>query len=250
MKYLALKFLFLLGYSTIVTAQTQDASDSLKIYNIPSVGCGLSPNEVSIKFNESKTEFIGKKRVDYPISHPLHNEYPNIISEIILLETYIDSSATVLIGFTEGISCDLTFNIYDSETFDRIGYALGTQLIIPSNGYLYSQGHTNSEFNIQKKYVFQDNKVTELFPELYYVGLDSFTLNPISIYSDWELSNKIAELPTNYPIEVIAAKKPSPKNWEWKYLIKTPFGILGWCEIEVNRDSLGGDIKGIYFKGD
>ena len=68
MKYLALKILFLLGYSTIVTAQTQDASDSLEIYNIPSVGCGLSPNEVSIKF-ESKAEFIGKKRVDYPISH-------------------------------------------------------------------------------------------------------------------------------------------------------------------------------------
>ena len=63
--------------------------------------------------------------------------------------------------------------------------------------------HKFSEFNIRKEYVFQDNKVTELFPELYYVGLDSFTLNPISIYSDWELSNKIAELPTNYPIEVI-----------------------------------------------
>ena len=153
-------------------------------------------------------------------SNPLHNEYPNIISEIILLETYIDSSATVLIGFTEGISCDLTFNIYDSETFDRISYALGTQLIIPSNGYLYSQGHTNSEFNIQKKYVFQDNKVTELFPELYYVGLDSFTLNPISIYSDWELSNKIAELPTNYPIEESRQKSHLQKIGNGNTLLK------------------------------
>jgi hypothetical protein len=240
--------LLLLSYSLI--AKAQEAFDYLEIYSIPSDGCGLSPNEVSIRYKKNNTEFIEKKGVDYPTNHPLYDEYPDIISKTILLQTFIDSSTTVLIGFTKGLSCDLAFNFYDSKTFEPIGYASGTQLIIPGNGVLYSQGHNNSEFNMRKKYVFQDKKVTELFPELYYVGVNSYTLRPITIYSDWELSNKLAELPANYSVEVIAAKKPAPKIWKWKYLIKTSFGLIGWCKIEVNQDSLGGDIKGMYYKGD
>ena len=115
-------------------------------------------------------------------------------------------------------------------------------LIIPGNGSIYISGHTDNMFDTRKKFIYDGNKFNELIQPFYYVGLETFTIKPITLFSDTTLSNPVASLPENSEIEVLI-------NRNDLYLIRTSFGLTGWLKIgPVSPDY--SPIKGLYFAGD
>jgi hypothetical protein len=237
--YLPLLFASFLGFS-------QKPFPHLATYELQTKYMG----EIPIHYVEELGTVINKTLGSLPESHPLWtNEFGT--DDILAMELKFDrnSNKKYYFVFTYGPSADPAFYFYDIEADEYINAAPGTEIYVPGNGYVYSTGHTNSMFNIRKKWKFNGSEFEEVKPDLYYVGLKTKTLQPLTLYSDQELTTQFANLPANYDIEVLVAERPDKFTTTWKYLIKTSFGLVGWTYAK------GGqvrpiDIEGIYFNGD
>ena len=80
----------------------------------------------------------------------------------------------------------------------------------------------------------------EIRQPFYYVGLESVVTEDIKIYADIEQTNVIANLPIGSTVTVLINKGEC-------YLLKTPFGLVGWLKIP---QALQTSIKGLFFNGD
>lgn len=148
-----------------------------------------------------------------------------------------------VIDFDEGASDDPTFVIYreKDKKLQYICYIPGTMLVIPGDGNLYISGHTNNMFDQRKKFKLKKGKIIEVPQPYYYVGLETKVKKRINIYSTLQQQEVVATLLEGAPVTVLL-------NRGKYYLLKTPFGIVGW--IQIDEGSQETSIEGLYFAGD
>lgn len=202
-------------------------------------------SEIFIKYNSASTTVINKKLGELDKNDPLFDdEYGEY--DIKLIKTKINSTDYFNVVFSWGASGDPNFTFYNSQTNQSVFTVYALNLYITGNGNIYTAGHTNNDFNTRKKYIYQNNTFKEVEQPYYYVGLQTKTLKPVTLYKTEDLKNSIANLPANYNIEVLLNKKETSL-----YLIKTDFGLIGWVKVISSMQGSGnGNIAGIYYAGD
>lgn len=119
----------------------------------------------------------------------------------------------------------------------------GLRFALPGNGAIYVDGHNDTMFNIRKKYEWHDSTFSEVPQPFRYVGLDTTTQSDMEVFSSREYTRSIAALPKGSPVSVLL-------NEGEDYLVKTPFGLLGWIKIREGIQREESPILGIYFEGD
>ena len=98
-------------------------------------------------------------------------------------------------------------------------------------------------FDVRRKYVLQGDKLVEVKQPFYWVGLESKAKKDLVLYSGKDQKETVARLPKGSALTVVLSEGES-----W-YLIKTPFGLVGWLKIEgVSQEA--DTIEGLYFRGD
>jgi hypothetical protein len=94
----------------------------------------------------------------------------------------------------------------------------------------------------EKSYQLKNDSLIEVYQPYYFVGIESILIGNTNIYSDTNYSNIITSLMKGTSITVLINKNK-------QYLVKTPFGLVGW--IKVRKDTVPGyPIMEIYYKGD
>lgn len=144
-----------------------------------------------------------------------------------------------------GICPEIEFMLYDLKTKELIESFVNYEIVIPGNGAVYTSGHI-SKFDEKHKYVYQEEVFVELEQPFYHVGLKSKTLRTVVLYADETLTKPLATLPPNYEIEVLLSH---PETDTDLYLVKTSFGLLGWCKLEAPQyQSI--DVEGLFYNND
>jgi hypothetical protein len=187
----------------------------------------------AVRYNKATTRILNE-----PVNDSYHTPVRVLITRI--LST---SDEEYLVIFDPGPSFDPAFKIYriGNGKEQEIKTIPGEELVIPGNGDVYSIGLANEDFKKRRKYSLKDGTLEEIKQPFYYVGLVSKTRMAIDLYADLDYVSKIAHLPEDSDIEVLA-------NKDYNYLIKTPFGLLGWVQV---RTGCGEEtIKGLCYHGD
>ena len=198
----------------------------------------LNEFKPTLRYNKNIGELILKKEYDKEV---------DIVYWIVY--KFLLNNDTILVEFSNGLSDDPGFLIsrINETGKKKLGVEFGINLIIPGNKYLYISGHTNNYYNQRKKFVIENDSLIEINQAFYYVGLKSKTNIKIIIHKDTTFKDTVATLPKNTSVEVIL---DNGKNY---YLIKTPFGLLGWANLDpydVMKDSYFQFIKGLFYRGD
>lgn len=119
----------------------------------------------------------------------------------------------------------------------------GLRFYFPGNGNIYVSGHNNTMFDTRKKFEWRDGTFVEVGQPFGYVGLDTTTRIAIEIYSSTDSRKVVASLPKGSPVSVLLSEGEH-------YLLKTPFGLLGWISIPIGTSREESPIEGIFFAGD
>jgi hypothetical protein len=162
-----------------------------------------------------------------------------------MLKTRIDSTKKeeVFIDFDPGPSVDPEIVVTRVGSKEPAGYVPGLNFYIPGTGAIYATGHTNTNFDVRRKYVLQGNKLVESKQPFYWVGLESKAKKDLVLYSGKDQKEVVARLPKGSAVTVVLNEGES-----W-YLLKTPFGLVGWLKIEVTSQEAD-TIEGLFFAGD
>lgn len=119
----------------------------------------------------------------------------------------------------------------------------GLRFAFPGNGNIYVEGHNNTMFNVRQKYEWHDGSFFAIKQPFKYVGLDTTTRESVEIFTTQDYKQIIAVLPKGSSISVVL-------NQGEHYLVKTPFGLLGWVKIRDGALQEGSPIVGVYYAGD
>lgn len=198
--------------------------------------------------NEGVTLYYNPERSRVlPGSHPdadKHDKSGVYISRVLRAELLGVGKGHFVIDCDSGGSGDPGCTILKENNghLKKINHIMGLNFAFPCNGIIYVDGHNNTMFNVRKKYEWKNRSFIEIKQPYNYVGLDSITKKPIQIYSSKEYKQVVANLPKGAPVFVLL-------NEGENYLIKTPFGLLGWHKI---RDGIQNEstLEGIYWAGD
>ena len=169
-----------------------------------------------------------------------------------IMETKLDVRRPdeYLVMFDPGPSEDPAFSLFKVQgdqlvqLQDETGHEFwvgGLDLIMPGYGSFYVAGHINNMFNMRRKFVVDGLVVREVHQPFYYVGLDSETTQEVKLYSSMALDEAVAYLPQGAKVSVLI-------NHGEYYLLKTPFGLVGW--IKIPEYAMETPIKDIVFAGD
>ncbi|MDA8084891.1 MAG: hypothetical protein M0024_14635 [Nitrospiraceae bacterium] len=169
------------------------------------------------------------------------------------IETKIDSTThdVYVIDYNAGPSGDPKFIIYRKidHALKKLASIPGDNLIIPGDGNVYVSGESDDFFDRRRKYVLSEGTLKEVPQPYYYVGLRTRNVKPLNIYSDRDYQIKVTHLPAGSEIEVLVASLR--KQFEYDFLIKSPYGLTGWVTVEGQDGMCGTEsIKGICFHGD
>jgi len=233
----AITILFsLLCFSTAFGAQQIPRSFS----HLSKMDVGEAKGYIFIYFNASKSKIFNQTIES--ISHPG--------TALRALETKIDSAKEEIytIDYDAGPSGDPHFVIHRKidGNFVMMGSFTGTELIVPGDGSVYVSGKADDYFNKRRKYLLKNGLLKEVVQPYYYVGMKGVNSRPLDLYTDTSYTEKVAHLPVNSEVEVLLAK--SKDNFNYDFLIKTPYGLLGWAFFS---DMCGSEIiKDICFHGD
>ena len=163
---------------------------------------------------------------------------------------YKGQKVDFVLWYTDGPSGDPAFEFYellDNGESEYLFTLAGTQIFIPGNGNLYVTGHTNNMFDKRKKFVFNGETVEEVVQPYYSVSMQTKTLKNIQLYSDCDCTQKLAVVAANSDIEIVAAEYTDGTSR--KYLIRTPFGLMGWWELDREYPA-SEEIEGLFYAGD
>jgi len=190
-------------------------------------------NTIKIRYDKAITEIINE---------PIKDD-----RGIRVLATHLvkNSPARYLIVFDPGPSDDPEFIIYEIENNreKKLISLRGEELIIPGNGVLYTSGFVDLMFNTRKKFILNNGIIEEVQQPFYYVGLKTIVKKPIVLYGDLSYKKTLTQLPEGSKVEVLI-------NKENDYLLKTPFGLVGWFKINYGEQCGSELIEGICFHGD
>lgn len=160
------------------------------------------------------------------------------------IRTKIDrtKSEEVWIDYDEGPSADPEIIVTRVGSEEPAGYVPGLKFYIPGTGAIYASGHTNTMFDTRRKYVLERDKLVEVKQPFYWVGLESKALKDIALLSRKGGQEVVARLPKGSALTVMLAEE------DW-YLVKTPFGLVGWLEVKDYTQEAE-VIEGLFFRGD
>lgn len=161
-----------------------------------------------------------------------------------VVQTKIDrtSKDTYFIDYDPGPSCDPGFFIVPSGQKRPIG-SIGTDhIIIPGNGFIYSIGRSNQHFSVHRKFVLKKGKIVEIPQPFHFVGMETKAKQKIVLRSRKEGGHLVATIPKDGKLTVLI-------NEGDHYLVKTPFGLIGWIKIEPGSQTAV-SVEGIFFLGD
>jgi len=165
-------------------------------------------------------------------------------TDILLTRLVPALSDTFLIQYNPGPSDDPEFSIYrrKRDSLVELGSIGGLELSIPGTGFIFVSGHNDNMFNKRRQFSVTRAGLKEIQQPFYYVGLRSIAKNDIPIYGDTALAMKVLVLHKGSNVEVLL-------NRGDLYLLKTPYGIVGWTRIPDNGS---GDtpIEGLFYAGD
>jgi len=179
---------------------------------------------------------------DKSITNIIHEQASGDTIDLFITRLEHKSPSQFLVRHWPGPSEDPIFIFYCIENTDTVyfGTFYADIVIIPGNGFVYTQSRTNNMFNIIRKYEIIDNTFAEVEQPYYWVGLQSKLLQDVTLYSDTCMINPVANLTKDQEVMVLL-------NYNDLYLIKTPFGLTGWIRIEFINC---GVITDIYRLGD
>ena len=152
-----------------------------------------------------------------------------------------------LIGFCEGASDDPTFEIFKvvNNKYIHLDGVSGETIYIPGNGNIYVSGRMNEMFERKRKFQLKNDQLVEVKQPYYHVGMKTITKKPIKLYSNISCTESVASLPSNSQIEVLVSNIKD--ETEFKFLIKTSFGLIGWWELDSFYSE---EVEGLWFLGD
>lgn len=212
----------------VLASDLPESFSNLKIMHI---------DNVSIAYNENITKVINKK-----------NEDGMSVRAIRTLIDWRKKGQYYVIDFSKGMSADPHIIVYKEvgKKLKKVAGGGGTQFIIPGNGNIYVSGHTNNMFDEKLKIKIDGEKYKFVKQPFLYVGLETEISQDIEIYSEKEQKNVVAKLPKGSSVTVVL-------NDGKHYLLKTPFGLLGWFYLEGSYpagSSTESPLPGIYYHGD
>lgn len=150
-----------------------------------------------------------------------------------LIVTKIERNSTgkFAIKHWPGPSADPIYIFYRIEAKDTVffGQFGADKVIVPGNGFVYTEHRSNEMFNKKRKYKLTDNGFIEVKQPFYSVGIESKVVQDIVLYSDTSMINPVASLVKGQNIFVLV-------NSGHYYLIRTPLGLTGWVHIKFNDD--------------
>lgn len=210
---------------------------TMKVQNYSNIVFHYEKSIIVKNYNKSYSEVFGK--VDSPV------EDNTVVAEI-KINSYDENSYLLL--YSPGPSADPTFMITEKKDPSKVYCSfMATEIYIPGNGNIYTEGHTNSFFNIKRKYKFNERKTYEIKQQYYYCGMKTVTLKPVKLYKSSEMKTISAYLPVNYNVTVILMHGDDvDKAGDVRFLLSTDFGLTGWVSLSFGPQIL----KGIYYAGD
>lgn len=119
----------------------------------------------------------------------------------------------------------------------------GLHFAFPGNGNIYVDGHTNTMFDVRQKYEWHNGSFSLVKQPVNFVGLNATTRVSISLFSTQEYKQSVATLPKDSAILVVI-------NEGEHYLVKSPFGLVGWVRIPNGAEQKDSPIDGIFYAGD
>lgn len=193
---------------------------------------------VKISYDPQITQVVNK-----PLNGGPEHEGEPLVTRA--LKTRIDraKSEEVFIDFDPGPSADPSIVVTRVGSKEPAGYISGLEFYIPGTGAIYASGHTNTMFDTRRKYVLQVNELVEVKQPFYWVGLESKAKKDLVLYSGKDWKETVARIPKGSALTVVLNEG---ENW---YLIKTPFGLVGWLKIDGGSQEAD-TIEGLYFRGD
>lgn len=205
----------------------------------------LKESYFTIRFDKKISTIVNKK-----IDHPEEGYWTQ---DVITTRLNKNIDETIIVEFDPGPSDDPGFVFYRENKTNKqreyINQVNGDELIITHNGFFYTKTASNNMFVKRSKFQYDGKTITETPQAFYYVGLQTITLKPFTLYSDTKCTKAVANIPKNYQVEVLV-------NTEDLYLLKTPFGLTGWVKIPSSQTDesydvmQGTGIKGLFFRGD
>ncbi|HEY6022235.1 MAG TPA: hypothetical protein VIY48_20920 [Candidatus Paceibacterota bacterium] len=206
-----------------------------------------------VAYGDRSAKVINRKRSQLDHAHPLFVADDFEADDILLLQTKLSETdtQTFYVLFSEGPSADPEFYFIKTSTPDKIWASLpGTAISIPGNGSVYVSNRFNNTFTKRSKYTLTAKGLTEVKQPYFYVGLKTHTLSPLTLYTSPASTDVIAQLPKGSEVEVLLTDdRRDDKQHRTCFLIKTPFGLLGWAWIPESQYA-SSVIEGLGLWGD
>lgn len=155
------------------------------------------------------------------------------------------SGDTLIVDYTEGGSCDPAFIISRVEKCGprQLDWAItGLDFEAPGDGFFYIRGHTDSWFDMRRKFTVEGGNLREVKQPFYYVGLETKTLRQIPVFSTQGCSEYIGRIEEGASVTVILSDGAT-------FLLKTDHDILVWWRPQITQQRAE-EIEGIYVRGD
>jgi hypothetical protein len=212
--------------------------------SLDSIGFDLN---ASAKYDPMLATVYNTVAKDLDNDDPFFCDYDEGAFSVKVMKTKVDRSdkEEYYVLFTAGPSADPRFMFYSEDNLDEPAFEIwGLHLIVPGSGNLYVSGHANNMFNTRKKFRIVNGRLQEVKQPYYYVGLQTKTLKPITLFESTDYTFIVGNLPANYEIEVLLYDETKSS-----FLVRTPFSLLGW----INPGYIGQKpeiIDKLFYKGD
>jgi hypothetical protein len=151
-------------------------------------------------------------------------------------------------GASEDLSC--TFFRETPQGLSKVANLAGERFVFPGNGSVLTEGQNNQSFNVRRKFVLSDGQLVEARQPFYYVGLDSVALVDLDLYSSKDFRQPVARLRKGEKVTVLLNEAVDKGDGEYgtdTYLVKTPFGLVGWIRSPAGQPPV---IEGLVYHGD
>jgi hypothetical protein len=150
------------------------------------------------------------------------------------------------VDYDEGPSADPEFILTREGAKEPAGRISGLDLYLPGNGSIYASGHADTMFDQRQKFVLKAGKIAEIKQPFLYVGIEGKAKKEVTLYTTRggkERQEIVAVVPKGGAMTVLLADGVD------NYLVKTPFGLVGWTHIKGDTQEAQ-VIDGLFFAGD
>lgn len=200
--------------------------------------------------SDNKTEIVKVEITDNPYEFRLLIEKKEVLGKfndgdtdgfkVIDINTH-DNYREIAVH-TPGSSSDDEYMIYWYDGKDIIFMDhLSRWPTFNGNGIVYLNNWEDF-WSSRDKYVLNnsDRKLKKIEQFAYYVGITVKVKKGFVIYKEKDLSNKVALLSEGSEIMLILCDKTNKEYFNYKYLIKSKSGLLGWSDFKQIQENTEG----------